>query len=310
MRRLGIDTSNYTTSVALAEDGRILADRRRPLSVGEGEKGLRQSDALYQHWSNLPGLIGELFEEFDPKTVDAIAVSTRPRPAEGSYMPVFNAGAAAAKMLSAALRIPVKELSHQHGHLFAGAHGTDIVPGEPLIFAHLSGGTLELVEVRDGRFTVCGGTRDISYGQLIDRCGVDMGLPFPAGPEVDRLAMSCPESGKNAFSRVFTDGAHLNLSGLETQLKKAIFAHGRDGRDVPPEEKAYICRCLMERVAESFLAICGAARKSTGVSRVLASGGVSCSKFLRERCGDVTFGDPALCADNACGLALCDERWL
>ena len=300
---LGLDTSNYTTSAAVtdAQTGEILADERILLAVKAGEKGLRQSDALFQHWNNLPVLLEKILPLYG-KELSAIAVSGRPRPQEGSYMPVFTAGVNAARMLAAQTGAKLLYCSHQEGHIWAAAHGSAIDPQEDglLLCAHLSGGTLELViRKQDGSYGVTGGTKDISYGQLLDRMGVELGYPFPAGRSIDDLACSyAPEGLKNPFSRVFTQKTYLNVSGLETQLKSAIFQNG-----LSKEAAAYF---VMERIAESFCAIADAACEETGASRVLVTGGVACSRYLREYCRNkkYVFGDRTLCSDNAVGVSL------
>ena len=170
---LGLDTSNYTTSVAVtdARTREILADERVLLTVKSGEKGLRQSDALFQHWNNLPVLLERVLPRFGAE-LKAVAVSDRPRAQEGSYMPVFTAGVNAARILAAQTGAELLFCSHQEGHIRAAAYGSDADPdgGQSLLCAHLSGGTLELVlREPDGSCRICGGTKDISYGQLLDR---------------------------------------------------------------------------------------------------------------------------------------------
>lgn len=282
MKVLGIDTSNYTSSVALVSDGEIVIDNRKLLSVKPGELGLRQSDALYQHWENLPKLLEPALKE----KPDLIVVSTRPRPKEGSYMPVFNAGANIGKILGAALNVPVVSLSHQEGHFLATAYGNEIDWNDDFYFAHLSGGTLEIV---DKEFNIVASTKDISYGQLIDRTGVFLGLQFPAGKELDKMAMSV-QVKKNPLSKIHIEDKGLNISGIENQMKKL---------DMTPEEIAY---CVMERISESFVNILD----GIGAKKVLVSGGVASSSFLRSYCKDkeYVFGKPELCSDNAVGLAL------
>ena len=282
---LGLDTSNYTTSVAVtdADTGEILADERILLTVKQGEKGLRQSDALFQHWQNLPDLLERVLPVYG-KEICCIAVSEKPRPQEGSYMPVFTAGVHAARILAAQTGARLVLCSHQEGHIWAAAHGNGIDPlsGGPLICAHLSGGTL-----------------DISYGQLLDRMGVDLGYPFPAGKSIDDLACRfAPEGQKNPFSRVFVQKTYLNLSGLETQLKSP-----KIGQTLSKEAAAYFA---MERIVESFCRIADAACEETGAANVLVTGGVACSAFLRRYCKNkgYRFGDARLCSDNAAGVSL------
>lgn len=294
--RLGIDTSNYTSSVAIADDsGNILADERKILSVAAGGKGLRQSDALFQHWDNLPELLGLIPQEY-LKGLESICVSTRPRGVEGSYMPVFKAGISAAAILSKALDIPVHEFSHQEGHLLAACIGNDIDFSKRLIFCHFSGGTLEQLLVEDGKIDIYRATKDISYGQLLDRIGVDLGYPFPAGKYMDGLALSyTSESPKNPFCRPYSRKSGLNLSGIENQLKSAE-------NKLPKEELAYY---MMERIAESIKLICEDAAADTGAEQVLLAGGVSSSGFIRNYLKDsgFIFADPKYCSDNAAGLA-------
>ena len=192
MRILGIDTSNYTTSVALAsEDG--FRQSRKILSVGKGECGLRQSNALFLHTVNLP----EMMRELKPMgKIDAVAYSAYPRDVEGSYMPCFLAGQAAAESVSAALDVPLYRFSHQAGHLMAAVKtcGDESVGKKPFLAFHASGGTTELLYAEPNEeigfsAEIVGCTKDISAGQLVDRVGVMLGLPFPCGGELEKLAL-------------------------------------------------------------------------------------------------------------------------
>jgi N6-L-threonylcarbamoyladenine synthase len=209
---LGIDTSNYTTSAAIvAADGTMVANSRKLLEVKQGEKGLRQSDALFQHWNALPVLLQPLLSEYG-KDIAAVCAGNRPRPVEGSYMPVFTAGTNLGKTLAAALGAQFFELSHQEGHFLAASYESETDFSRPVICAHLSGGTLELVLSGGGQYRKIGGTKDISYGQIIDRTGVDLGLSFPAGRAVDDMACSyAPEGLCDPLCRVFTDKTYLSL---------------------------------------------------------------------------------------------------
>ena len=122
MRRLslGIDTSNYKTSVALTDQsGEILSNLQQYLTVKKGERGLRQSTALFQHVQNLPVLMKETFDALEKlrceeeTEIACVSVSEKPRPAEGSYMPCFLAGLSTAKSIAAALGVPCYTFSHQ-----------------------------------------------------------------------------------------------------------------------------------------------------------------------------------------------------
>ena len=302
---LGIDTSNYTSSIAVSDaSGVILSDKRKLLQVKEGGKGLRQSDALFQHWDNLPALFEQIPQNY-LKDVEGICVSTRPRNVEGSYMPVFKAGISAASLISKSLDVPVYEFSHQEGHLLAACIGNEIDFSKKVIFCHFSGGTLEQLLVEDGEIRIFRASNDISYGQLLDRIGVDLGYPFPAGKYMDELAMSyTPERLRNPFCPPYSTKSGLNLSGIENQLKSAE-------NTMPKEELAY---CMMERVAESIKQICEDAAEETGAQQVLLAGGVSTSGFIRNylKGSGFIFAAKEYCSDNAAGLAYSrgERPWL
>ena len=169
---LAFDTSNYTTSVAAADlAGNILADERQLLSVKEGDRGLRQSHALFQHVERLPLLVEQVIKQVGGDDFLAVAVSDRPRPLEGSYMPVFRAGVNFARTLAAVLGVPLYRFSHQEGHIAAvcGALADDV----RTVSFHMSGGTGEILTTCGCRpQQIIGGIRDLSFGQLIDRVGV------------------------------------------------------------------------------------------------------------------------------------------
>ena len=116
---LGIDTSNYTSSAALfdSESGEIIQSRQL-LPVKEGELGLRQSDAVFQHILLLPEMIKNVFSE-SSKKIDRIGVSVSPRDEKGSYMPCFNTGKAIAESIAAVNGVPLFHFSHQAGHIAA-----------------------------------------------------------------------------------------------------------------------------------------------------------------------------------------------
>ena len=148
MSVIGIDTSNYTTSIAFF-DGKEGENCSRLLPVKAGELGLRQSDAVFAHIKSLPELSGRLFSHIDRENITAVGVSTRPRAVEGSYMPCFLVGYSHAKLLSDALGVPLVEVSHQQGHVAAAlwSAGHMELMDEPHLSWHLSGGTTELLLV-------------------------------------------------------------------------------------------------------------------------------------------------------------------
>ena len=298
MRVLGIDTSNYTTSVALAEESGF-RQQRKLLSVGKGERGLRQSDALFLHTVDLPALMRSL----SPMgRLDAVAYSARPRDAEGSYMPCFLAGAAAAESVAAALDVPIYRFSHQAGHLMAAVHscGDEKIGEEEFLAFHLSGGTTELLFVRPDRelgfaVSVLGATLDLSAGQLIDRVGVMLGLSFPCGGSLERLAA---ESASMPRVHVCVRGFNCNLSGAENVAQK-LLREGAPACDV--------ARFALRFVERTVLEMSAAAREKYPDLPILYAGGVMRNAAIRsavaEAFSNVWFAEPSLSSDNAVGTA-------
>lgn len=306
---LAFDTSNYTTSVALIDRFEsIVLDMRVILNVKQGERGLRQSHALFQHNQNLPDLLEKCFARVPSDLIGAIAVSDRPRPVAGSYMPVFTAGLSTGRCLAAALNVPLLKFSHQEGHLAAGAYGSGISMTEPFLAFHLSGGTTELLYVNDGLISKIGGSVDISFGQLIDRVGVLMGLAFPAGSDMDRHARNVDVIEKSFLHPVHFKGLDINLSGLETQASRWI------EEDSPSLES--VSWHLFKTIADALISWTDAAVKKVGCKQVLFTGGVAASETIRRIVSEhfknaefeIFFGLPSLSPDNAVGTGLLGVR--
>ena len=305
---LGLDTSNYTTSAAVfdGEEGR---NQGRLLEVRPGELGLRQSDALFQHVKHLPEVVEALLGEGGLGTVQAVGASTRPRAVEGSYMPCFLAGASQGQVLSQVLGVPFYAFSHQQGHLAAAAWSAgrlDLLD-RPFLAWHLSGGTTELLRVEpeeDGvavRAEILGGTSDISAGQLIDRTGVLLGLPFPAGKGVEKLSR---QAQKREYYKVKVNGLTFSLSGMENKVRQMV----QRG-----EEPAEIAWFAQETVCRVVQACTKAAMEVYPGLPVLCSGGVASNgrlkELLRQNCGAL-FAQPQFSTDNAMGTAILTWRAL
>ena len=303
MSVIGIDTSNYTTSIACF-DGREGFNCSSLLPVKEGELGLRQSDAVFSHIKSLSELSGRLFSHLEETPVTAVGVSTRPRAVEGSYMPCFLVGLSHARLLSQALHVPLVQVSHQQGHVAAAlwSAGHMELMEEPHLAWHLSGGTTELLLVEpEGKNVSCrkiGGTTDISAGQLIDRTGRLLHLPFPSGKHMD--ALSREAVGKERF-RVKCDRMFFSLSGVQNKVQQFYSVHPSQ-----QETAAYALRC----VAGAVDAATEQARKAFPGLRVVFSGGVASNSMLREEMQrfDPIFAQPQYSTDNALGVAVLTLR--
>ena len=300
MSVVGFDTSNYTTSIAYftGVDG---VNCSQLLPVKPGELGLRQSDAVFHHTKSLPELSGRLFSRVQGD-IEAVGVSTRPRAVEGSYMPCFMVGYSHAKMLSDAYRVPLFEVSHQQGHVAASlwSAGRLDLMDKPHLAWHLSGGTTEFLLVEpEGKNVKCsriGGTTDISAGQLIDRTGVMLGLPFPAGKHLD--ALSGEAQGREVF-KVKCPEMEFSLSGVQNKVQQ--FHKGDNA-----ETAAYALRCVafaVRKATENAL-------KAYPGLEVVFSGGVASNSMLRQLTADLhpIYCAPQYSTDNAMGVAVLTKR--
>lgn len=303
MAYLGFDTSNYTTSVALyyPEENRIV-HRKKLLPVKEGEKGLRQSDAVFHHTTQLHKITSDLFGVESP-SIDGVCASAFPRMAEGSYMPCFLVGLNTAKILSSVLKKEVKITSHQNGHIVAALYSADRLSllKEKFIAFHVSGGTTEalLVEPDEDEVIKCtliASSLDLKAGQAIDRAGVMMGLRFPAGAEMDLLSQKSERDfGK---IRVFSKGADVSLSGLENKCKKML----SDG-----ESKEDISRFCFQYIGSALETMTDRVIEEYGKLPLLYSGGVMSNSIIKERLTkkyNGIFASPEFSADNAAGVAI------
>ena len=303
MSVIGFDTSNYTTSIAHF-DGMDGENCSKLLPVKAGELGLRQSDAVFHHTKSLPELSGRLFSNLSGKMIRAVGVSTRPRAVEGSYMPCFMVGYSHAKILADTIGVPLVECSHQQGHVAASlwSAGRIELMDQPHLAWHLSGGTTELLlvepEEKNVRCTCIGGTSDISAGQLIDRTGQLLGLPFPAGKHLDALWKQA--KNKDVF-RVKCPEFIFSLSGVQNKVNQYY-----DSCSDKVETAAYALRC----VCQAVLSATKNAQKEYPGLPVVFSGGVASNSMLREVLEPLkpVFCPPQYATDNAMGVAVLTHR--
>lgn len=306
-RILGIDTSAYTTSLAVVNRGQVEWEAREVLAVPSGQRGLRPSDAVFQHIKHLPNLYARCVSETKNVTFQAVAVSARPRPVRDSYLPPFVAGVSVAEVITQSLSIPLVRTTHQEGHIRAGLYGDDPAFGDHFHVLHVSGGTTELLRVMGvgpGHFDIerVGGSDDLFAGQFIDRIGVALGLPFPAGKALQDLAGGShnPVVLPRVAPRRKPDGVWTSFSGLTTAAERAILDH--DAKDVARGVELALSRTLIALVLEGMTP-----------GPLLIVGGVAASRQLREDCVTalhrdqgwrIRFGTPEFSRDNAVGVAL------
>ena len=300
---LGLDTSNYTTSAAwLDTDDLSVIQSKKLLPVKPGEKGLRQSDAVFHHTKQLPEVVAKLIGQAGG-TPDHIGVSVKPRLAEGSYMPCFLVGEGAADTLGSVLGIKPDKTSHQVGHILAAIYSLqrfDLIKNKKAFGAfHVSGGTTDLLLCSHSEenvldITRIGGSNDLKAGQAIDRCGVMLGLRFPCGAELERLALN---SERHYKIKPSVNKLECSFSGLENKCSDMI------KRKEPKEDIALYC---LSYVLESIRALTSAFYEMYGNKTLLYAGGVMSNKMIKEslQSDERVFCEPAFSSDNACGVAV------
>ena len=304
---LGIDTSCYTTSVCLVNEAyEVVADERKILEVPVGGRGLSQSNMVYQHTRNLPDLFEKLASVLSTgNSIKAIAVTDKPRRRDDSYMPAFLAGLGYGRALAAVLQVPLYTLSHQENHLFAVLREQGNINEVSFHGLHLSGGTTDILyAVPDDQglaITRVGGTSDISAGQFIDRVGVALSLPFPAGVHLDQLAGNCKEPVKG--DHVFCRAGEISFSGPESKAQRLILA----GHTEPTR----IAQWVLATVWNGLQRLLDTAHDQQPLHHLVAAGGVLANTYLRQqllRYGcqkdlEITLALPQYSCDNASGAA-------
>lgn len=307
---LGIDTSNYTTSVALYNDeDNSVVNLKKLLPVKSGEKGIRQSDAVFHHTIQLPELIKKAFngEKIDIKS---IGVSTKPCNVENSYMPCFLTGISVATGISSALNVPLYEFSHQDGHIASALFSSEKLGliNEKFIAFHVSGGTSQALLVEPyGKYfktTLISDSLDLKAGQAVDRVGVMLGLDFPCGPELEKLALQSKAEYKKI--KVFRRDGCFSLSGVENKCKKMVVDN-----DKPEDVALYCLNYIYSALEDSVVEIID----KYGNLPIVFSGGVMSNTIIRNKLlekFDAYFAEPQFSSDNACGIAIlasiCDKK--
>mgnify|MGYP005836821453 CR=1 FL=1 len=308
---IGIDTSCYTTSLALVDKRKnLLWEKRIVLDVPLGQRGLAQSEGFFKHVSNMPLLFADLQKHLSGKQIKAVAASVRPRPVENSYLPVFRVGESQGRSLAAVLSVPFVEVSHQEGHLAVGLWSAGLQLPKPFLAIHISGGTTELLLVKEPerkdnffQIDILGSSLDLHAGQLVDRVGVALGMSFPAGKDLEALANQ-GEAGKEVLPSAVR-GYNLSFSGAETKALRLIEAGSK---------AADVALAVLQCLANSLEKIIRKAILQYQISQVLLVGGVAANQYLRQRLSKrlehpgvgvkLHFAKPQFSSDNAVGTAL------
>ena len=307
MLLLGIETSCDDTATALVRDGRdVLASVSTNQDAFHARYGgIVPEIASRQHVALLSAAVedalGRAGAGFD--AVDGIAVTRGP-----GLIGSLVVGVAAAKTLAFALNKPLFAVNHLHGHIFAAFLDRDDPPPYPFLALLVSGGHSQLVAVESATaMRVLGRTHDDAAGEAYDKTARLLGIPYPGGPQLDRLAQrGNPRAYAFPRHRPGADSLDLSFSGLKTSVR--YFLESEAGRDAPPED---VAASFQAAVVDVLMARLQAAFERGGYEAVVLSGGVAANSALQNalrrwaECNGVTAFVPApkYCTDNAAMIA-------
>ncbi|MPM81864.1 tRNA N6-adenosine threonylcarbamoyltransferase [bioreactor metagenome] len=303
---LGFDTSCYTTSIAaISLNKEIVLNEKIILKVKKDNKGLRQSEAVFQHINNMGELSQIINEKLKSYNIVGICVSTKPRPVDNSYMPVFSVGYNFAKLLSSINNCPFYETTHQENHIEASLFKSNLENKDKFLAVHMSGGTTEilLVEKKDANYKIeiVGGSLDVSFGQLVDRLGVKLNYNFPCGKYIDENALKHSEKIKSGLKTSVRQG-YMNLSGIENQINKIIHDYNEE----------YLSKILLDTLVRSMYKSLTYICEKYELKEVVFGGGVSASEYIKKELSEklsrknvkAYFTNQEYATDNGVGCAI------
>ena len=307
MRVLGIETSCDETGVAVVEDGRILSNLlASQIDLQEKFGGVVPEVASRAHVEALNPMVEEALEQAGSRfeELDGVAVTVGP-----GLVGALLVGIAGAKAIAFAQGIPLIGVNHLEGHLYANflEHGP---PEPPYVCLIVSGGHTMLVHMpEEHRYRVLGQTVDDAAGEAFDKIARFIGLGFPGGPALDRLARNGDPVAVR-FPRAMADSGDydFSLSGLKTAVLRYVKGERQAGRDV---NLADLAASFQEAIVDVQVAKTMRAATETGSKTVLLGGGVVANSRLREwmeRAGEengirVLFPSLPLCTDNGAMIA-------
>lgn len=296
---MGIDTSCDDTGVGLVEDGEVRVNLvASQVRLHEAYGGVVPELASREHLKALPALVQKALAEagIGPKDLDLIAATRGP-----GLIGALLVGYTFAKGLAFALDRPFYALHHLEGHI-AAAWPEDLNP--PFLALVASGGHTHLFEVLDlGRYRLLGATRDDAAGEAFDKVARLLGLGFPGGPEVERLAGEAKEALPFPVPLRDQEGYDFSFSGLKTQALRLV------ERGLP---KAALAKGFQEAAIAHLAEVVLRAAKDTGHTTLLVAGGVAANRALQERFKEaglkVFFPPKGLSQDNGAMVALAAWR--
>lgn len=283
---LGIESSCDDTSAALICDGVLLSNVIASQSVHEEYGGVVPELASRAHQQNIVPVVDAALRKagVDRHDLSAIAFTRGP-----GLLGSLLVGTSFAKGLALGLDIPLIDVNHLHGHVlshFIRENAADEVPDFPFLTLLISGGNSQLILVRsDNDMEILGRTIDDAAGEAFDKCAKVMGLPYPGGPHIDRLAAEGnPEAFK--FSKPHIPGLDYSFSGLKTSFLYTV----RDGLKADPDfigrNMADLAASVQRAIIDTLMQKLDLAMRQTGVKAVAIGGGVSANSGVRRAVSD------------------------
>ena len=310
MRVLGIETSCDETGVALfdTEKGLLAQRLHSQVDLHAAYGGVVPELASRDHIRRLLPLIDECLADagVTRTELDGVAYTTGP-----GLMGALMVGALLGRTVAFALGVPAVGVHHMEGHLLAPML-EDAPPDFPFVALLVSGGHTQLVDVAGvGHYTLMGASLDDAAGEAFDKTAKLLGLPYPGGPALARIAEN-GDPGRFAFPRPMTDrpGLDFSFSGLKTRVLMEVRRQEAE-RGIDDATRADIARAFEEAVVDTLVIKCLRALDAADRDRLVIAGGVSANKRLRERLQSalaeqgrrVFYARPEFCTDNGAMIA-------
>lgn len=284
---LGIESSCDDTSAAVIVDGILRSNVIASQKVHESYGGVVPELASRAHQQNIVPVVSDALRQagVDKHDLSAIAYTRGP-----GLLGSLHVGTSFAKGLAIALDIPLLDVNHLHGHVlshFIRINADDPVPEFPYLCLLISGGNSQLVVVESPyKMNIIGQTIDDAAGEAFDKCAKVMGLPYPGGPHIDRLAQE-GDSKRFKFAKPNMPSFDYSFSGLKTSFLYTLRDNVKNDPDFVENNKADLCASLQKTIIDILLSKLKAAIRETGVKHVAIGGGVSANGGIRQAVADL-----------------------
>ncbi|MCY3750807.1 MAG: tRNA (adenosine(37)-N6)-threonylcarbamoyltransferase complex transferase subunit TsaD [Gammaproteobacteria bacterium] len=307
MRILGIETSCDETGIAIydSENGLLSNQLHSQARLHQAYGGVVPELASRDHIRRIAPLLEAALQQagLNPGGIDGVAYTAGP-----GLIGALLVGASVGRSLAYAWGVPAVAVHHMEAHLLAVNLEADR-PDYPFLALLVSGGHTQLLEVRAaGDYTMLGESLDDAAGEAFDKTAKLLGLGYPGGPLLSALAER-GRTGEYTFPRPMTDrpGLDFSFSGLKTAVALVV----NELEDGDEQARADVARAFVDAVVDTLAIKCGRAVKQTGINRLVAAGGVSANRQLREKLkamadetgGRVFYPRPEFCTDNGAMIA-------